>query len=559
MGMQNRGLGFAIALGLIGAGAAQAQEQTRPAPPPLPYRVLKELRKDPAKWAAFLANHRTPAPTPTPKPTSAPAGLLAWKTFPAPANGDPLSNPLLLTDGSIIAHVSCTGRWYRLRPDINGNYSNGVWTAIASMPAGYAPRFFASAVLPSGEVIIEGGEYNTTACNDVETNLGAVYNPTANKWAAVAPPQGWSEIGDAESIVVPNQTYILSSAATNDLATLNLTNFTWTSFLPSGKTDSNNEENWTLLPDYGILTVEAYTQSPTCLTGTATYTSATKSWSNSGSTVHILSGCAGSIKNFEAPTQILQPSGKVTAFGATASLPSQNSPVYTAIFDTSTKTWSAGPDMPKVGGVYYTMADAPATILPDGSVLVAASPGEWGNTSTQGYPPPTHIFHYNNSAFTQLGDIANASSLSSYEVNLLVLPTGDILAVETDYANNNLFPASTDYPANAAYAPIISAAPETVSPGGTYVLSGNQLDGLTQGAVYGDDVQADTNFPLVRIVNNATGHVFYAKTSYFSRKIGPNAASSTYFTVSATTETGASKLYVVANGIASTAWPVTVQ
>jgi hypothetical protein len=464
-----------------------------------------------------------------------------------------------MTDGSIIAHSSCTGHWYRLSPDINGDYSNGAWTAIASMPAGYAPRFFASAVLPSGEVIIEGGEYNTTSCSDVETNLGAVYNPVNNHWTTVAPPSGWSEIGDAESIVLPNYTYVLSSAAINNLATLNLNNLTWTSFLPTGKTDSNNEENWTLLPDYGVLTVEAYTTSPSCLTGTATYTSATRSWSSSGSTPHELSGCSGSIQNFEAPTQIYQPAGDVIAFGATASLPSQNFPVYTAIFNTSTKTWSSGPDMPTVGGVYYTMADAPATILPDGSVMVAASPGEWGNASSEGYPAPTHIFRYSNSAFTQLGDIANASAISSYEVNMLVLPTGDILAVETDFASNNLFPAATDFPPNPAYAPIISSAPDTVSPSGTYLLSGNQLSGLTQGAVYGDDCQADTNFPLVRIVNNATGHVFYARTSYFTRKIAPNAASSTYFTVSATTETGPSKLYVVANGIASTAWPVTVQ
>ena len=552
----SRKFGAAIALSLIGASAASAQQQTRPAPPPLPYRVLKELQKDPAKWAEFLARHEMP--TPAPEPLSAPPGVLGWKSFPTAPSGDPLSNPLLLTDGSIIAHVTCTGRWYRLAPDIDGNYATSAWKAIASLPAGYAPRFFGSAVLQDGRVIIEGGEYNTTSCKDVETNRGAIYDPENNAWTAVAPPKGWSEIGDAESIVLPNQTYLLSSAATIDLATLNLSSLTWTSFLPSGKSDSNNEENWTLLPDGDVLTVEAYTQSPSCLSGTATYLPGSRTWMNSGSTPQRLSGCAGSIQNFEAPTQVLQPSGDVIAFGATASLPKQNFPVYTAIFNTSTKKWSSGPDMPKVDGVYYTMADAPASILPDGSAMIAASPGEWKNASDHGYPSPTHIFRYYQSAFTQLGDIANASVISSYEVNMLVLPTGDILAVETDYANNNLFPASTDFPRLPAYAPIISSAPQTVSPGATYTLSGNQISGLTQGAVYGDDCQADTNFPLVRIVNNATGHVFYAKTTNFSRTIAPDAPSATDFTVSSSTEEGASELYVVVNGIASTAWPVTV-
>ena len=50
---------------------------------------------------------------------------------------------------------------------------------------------------------------------------------------------------------------------------------------------------------------------------------------------------------------------------------------------------------------------------------------------------------------------------------------------------------------------------------------------MSSGAAYGDDAQAGTNFPLVRIVNNATHHVFYAKTSGFtSRGLKPKAASS---------------------------------
>src|SRR5947208_2767500 len=82
----------------------------------------------------------------------------------------PLNNPagftagamLLLTDGSVIVHSEQgnSSQWSKLTPDANGSYVNGTWKPIAPMPAGYAPLYFASAVLPDGRVLIEGGEYN---------------------------------------------------------------------------------------------------------------------------------------------------------------------------------------------------------------------------------------------------------------------------------------------------------------------------------------------------------------------------------------------------------------
>jgi len=58
--------------------------------------------------------------------------------------------------------------------------------------------------------------------------------------------------------------------------------------------------------------------------------------------------------------------------------------------------------------------------------------------------------------------------------------------------------------------------PSCVVPGSSYLVSGTQLNGLSQGAAYGDDVQGATNYPLVQIVNNSSGNVFYARTSGFS-------------------------------------------
>ena len=91
---------------------------------------------------------------------------------------------------------------------------------------------------------------------------------------------------------------------------------------------------------------------------------------------------------------------------------------------------------------------------------------------------------------------------------MLVLPTGQILF--TDFFFVSVYNPSGTY--NPAWAPRIQSAPARVSPGGSYVISGHRFNGMSQGAAYGDDQQSATNYPLVRITNNATGHVFYSRT-----------------------------------------------
>ncbi len=107
-----------------------------------------------------------------------------------------------LTDGTVLAQGYGTTDWWKLTPDITGNYVNGTWSQMASLPSGYAPDAFASAVLADGRVVITGGEYNFG--NFTLTNLGAIYNPAANTWTNLAPPKNWKYIGDSPSVVLPN-------------------------------------------------------------------------------------------------------------------------------------------------------------------------------------------------------------------------------------------------------------------------------------------------------------------------------------------------------------------
>ena len=87
---------------------------------------------------------------------------------------------------------------------------------------------------------------------------------------------------------------------------------------------------------------------------------------------------------------------------------------------------------------------------------------------------------------------------------------------------------------------------------GSYRLTGTLLNGISEGAAYGDDAQMNSNYPLVRLTD-ATGRVYYARTRNWS-STGVNTGTnieSTDFVLPANFPAGIYGLVVVANGIAS--------
>jgi hypothetical protein len=82
---------------------------------------------------------------------------------------------------------------------------------------------------------------------------------------------------------------------------------------------------------------------------------------------------------------------------------------------------------------------------------------------------------------------------------------------------------------------------------------------MSQASMYGDEGQNATNYPLVRITNLETNHVFYSRThDHSSMAVASDQVVSTHFDVPPAQEAGNSKLEVVANGIASAPVPVFV-
>ena len=449
-----------------------------------------------------------------------------------PLNNQPnisASNPLLLSDGRVMVLDSGAQDWWALTPDINGSYQNGTWSQLASLPAGYAPTYFASAVLPDSRVVVLGGEYNFG--QGVWTTLGAIYTPKTNKWKTLNHPSGWTSVGDAQSVILPNGTFMVANCCTTQEALLDAKNLTWTA-TGTGKGDINDEEGWTLLPGGEVLTVDANEDN----TNSEIYNPSTGSWSSAGSTIVQLEDPA----SHELGPAVLRPDGTVLYTGATG---------HNAVYNSVTATWSAAPDFPKVNGQQLDIADGPAALLPSGNVLVMTSPGV--------YSTGAHFFEWNGSTFTAVPGTPNAPGDSSYYGNMLELPTGQILL--TDFSSDVELYNSTGSP-EPAWAPTITKVGKKLTHGKTYPVKGTQLNGLSQGSAYGDDVQAASNYPLVRITNNATGHVFYCFTDKPS-SMGVATGSlivTAHFEVPAGIETGASQLEVVANGIASNPVSVTI-
>ena len=228
-------------------------------------------------------------------------------------------NPLMLTDGRIFFHDGAgavPSYWYTLTPDINGSYLNGTLTQVAATDPSYSPLYFSSQVLPDGRVLIEGGEYNMN--NSVWTNVGSIYDPVANTWTLRTPPTGWTEIGDAQSIMLADQTYMQADCCNSGpkfaLMVAPYTDGSWTAFTGQGKADSYDEEGFTLLPNGNVLTVDANLRSN--LTNSEIYTPSTHTWATGGSTIVSLTDLNSRGQgSHEVGPMLLLPNGTVYATG----------------------------------------------------------------------------------------------------------------------------------------------------------------------------------------------------------------------------------------------------
>jgi Abnormal spindle-like microcephaly-assoc'd, ASPM-SPD-2-Hydin len=446
---------------------------------------------------------------------------------------------LQLRDGRILVHEEQNGdstAWHLLTPDASGSYVNGTWSSGGHLPSGYAPWFFGSQVLLDGKsVVIEGGEYNNGSQD--WTNRGAIGTISGSSltWTSNNPPSGWGNLGDAESVILADGTYMQANCCTAQNALFNGPN-SWTA-TGSVKQSSNDESGFTLLTNDLVLTVDAKSDSA-CGTnqGSELYNQSTGVWS-CGPALPIQLYNAG---DEELGAAVMMYNNKVLQIGGNV--------IGTAIYDVASNTWVQGPS-PLAG---MDQADGPAALEPNGKVLAMLSPGLFqSGCAFQEYNPTT-------STFSSAPNPANCPGDSSFVGHLMMLPTGQIMLTDFSGLVEIYTPAAGVV---SGVAPTIGSVSSTInSPSTNNPLSGTQLNGLSENNAYGDDYQGATNYPLVRLVQVAApNNVYYATThSETTHSIAPGTSASTQFDVPAGLASGTYNLYVVANGIESSPSTVSV-
>ncbi|HLK14296.1 MAG TPA: kelch repeat-containing protein, partial [Fimbriimonadaceae bacterium] len=458
----------------------------------------------------------------------------------------------LLTDGSVLVGQSALpgpstplgNVWmppmpieqfvWKLIPDINGSYVNGTWVKVASML--YQHGRCPIDVLADGHVLAYGGEnIGNTSTNKCET-----YDPIADVWTDLPAPLGWTWINWTEGAVLPDGRFFGTQAQSGMTALLDPVSLTWSAGA-SGKWTNSEWDTWTLLPNGTLLDVQCR-DAPGC----QVYNIAGNSWKETPPLpVNLYDGSAA-----EFGPAMLLPNGKVFQMGTNT---------HSCVYDPSSGTWTVGPDSQPVNGVTVGGSGGSAALLPNGHVLMSLAAYPRGV-----YPDNGWSFEYDGASIYQVASAPNMAGTEPSRQCLLLLPTGQVLSThrgDTDAAGDQMFAYTPDGTYDPSWQPTVSTVAGTIHAWSiNNPISGTQFNGLSQAHSSGFQELTATNYPLVRIQNNATGHVFYCRTHDHSTMAVATGSTpvSTLFDVPSGIEIGPSKLYVVANGIPSAAQPVNV-
>jgi hypothetical protein len=462
-----------------------------------------------------------------------------WDFIPIAPNAGPnsITLMLLLTDGTVMCNETNSTNWWRYCPDSKGDYSQGTWKQTASM---HNPRlYYASAVTAEGWVIVAGGEY---AGGDQPVELAAAEYYDLEEWYDLPIPEffgkPWAQIGDAPCCLLADGSFLIGSIApnTDTTAVFDFSTGQWTTV--GYKQGRSAEETWVLLPDGTVLAVDC-DKAPAA----ERYLPDQKKWISAGTTP---------VPLVEKPSNeigpgVLLPDGRVFVIGATG-----HTALYTPKPAPQTGSWSPGPDFPKVQGQTQGAKDAPACLLPNGKVLcvVATLSGAEKDYGS----PPIQFYEFDGSSLQLVDSFQNPSTTVPYLLQMLLLPTGQVLLSNADPKVPNALAIYTpDGAPDPKWKPVITwVLPEYEQGDSFQLVEGKQFNGLSQAVGYGDDIAAATNYPLVQLTFS-DGQVTYCRTHGHSTMgvATGDALHSTLFDVPKDCPLGDAELRVIANGIAS--------
>jgi regulation of enolase protein 1 (concanavalin A-like superfamily) len=394
--------------------------------------------------------------------------LTALKTA-APGS---VNEMLLLGNGSVLCQLSGGAGWAILTPSSTGSYINGTWSRVSNAHA--TRTYYSSQVLENGSVYVAGGEYGSGAA------VGEVYNPTTNTWTLV--PTGVGSYIDADSEILANGDVLeapVYPASSGYTYLYNPTTNAWTTGPKMYRGSDADEQNWVKLADGSILAPDgAYTSER--------YIPASNTWVNDATSTTSFTDGLG-----EFGTGVLLPNGKAFYVGS-----SSNTEIYTPSGTSSPGTWTEGPTLPSTLG----QDDAPMAVLPDGMVLFAVGPVDSYNG-----PTTFDIYNYLTNTITAATNVPTVSG-PPYINRFLDLPDGTTLISST---SSTVYDYSDGGTALTAPTPTITSIAHQTN--GSYLLTGTQLNGNSEGAYYGDDAQMNSNYPMVRLTSSG-GTVYFANS-----------------------------------------------
>jgi hypothetical protein len=516
---------------------------------------------------------------------------------------------LLLPDGSVLVNGptgNYSEEWLRLIPDSTGSYVNGAWSSV---PNSICPHgLFASQVMSNGKVFIAGGEYpgpgnapsGCTGLVDAE-----IYDPSvspAGSWTAANPPanlinpsakgnniKGGHALGcpsgtnqgflDMISETLPDGGVLMAPVCPMNCGDTLVYNPT-TGWLanaiplantgganPTGYSCSQQEDTWVKLQDGSILTADP--PSPPAQAGNLQTPQTSErffpsqshppgQWSSEASLGFALYDTEyGWSGGGETGPAFLLPSGKAVFIGG--------SPVM-GTYDPIANVWSQtsiAPNGPATGGVLMGGFDSPGAMMADGKILLTLG---FAATSYNSEPGPFFFYEYDptQGAYTEERGPGNSGAPSLWSdcgsTAMLDLPDGTVLAESGCGGNGGANPQLYVYTPNGS--PLLQGQPKVqnvTAAGGNcgtcYLLTGTGLNGISEGASYGDDAQMATDFPIVRL-KDGSGNIAYARTFNWSTiSLVSGASGNTNFQLPA--GFGPCDLQLVANGNSSTAFSFT--
>ena len=478
----------------------------------------------PAKTPVVSVDSPTQVTVSNPATATGPSSAVLFRGRTTSCFGDEPS--VLLPGGNILG-----GNIFAATPYIYSLAAN-TWTPGATKHYNDRSDEEGWAVLDDGRVI------NYDLFNSVANKNGyaELYNPVANSWSPISPADGTA------NGTLP----VLSSTALGfELGPL-------------------------LRLQDGRLVVAGANQH------TAIYTPSTNTWAAGPDMIGSLSNAFGTISNAkfgadDAPAAAL-PNGHLiigTDAGPNPVVLSSNttagSPTVSVSSTAGLQVGWAVAGAAVASGSAIASVDTPTQVTLDRNAKTTTT----SNLTFGGiFSSPMLLFDFNpaNGKMSPMNvPDPNLPFIPAFITRMLVLPTGQLLF--NDSSNQPFVFTPQGAPPDPSVLPVITGV--VANGGGSYTLTGTQLNGQSAGAAYGDDAQMNENYPIVRLqtalpddaicnANAANCKVYYARSSNWSSvAVGGGSATQTVnFTLPAGIPSGQYLLTVTGAGLTSA--PVTL-